>query len=137
MAERVIDADGLILGRLASTVARELMLGNKVSVVNAEKAVIVGRKNEIIGRYKHKVDRGHPYKGPFFPRPPHLLMQRTIRGMLPKGNRGREVIRNLRIHIGNPIGKAEKLKCHVDSSGYWKYLPLGELSVMLGAKKRW
>lgn len=135
--KQVIDADGLILGRMASIVAKKLLLGDQVEVVNAEKAVIVGKKDDIISNYKAKVKKGHPYSGPFVPRPPHLLIKRTVRGMLPKNTRGRELLKNLKVHIGNPVGKAEKLSCHVSKSGYWKYLTVGDLSVMLGAKKRW
>lgn len=134
---QVIDADGLILGRMASIVAKKLLHGYQVEIVNAEKAVVVGQKGNITKRYKAKIERGHPRSGPFFPRPPHMLVKRTVRGMLPKNTRGRELLKNLKVHIGNPVGKAEKLDCHVSNSGFWKYVTVGELSVMLGAKKRW
>ena len=99
----VIDATGLILGRMASVVAKRLLLGEEITIVNAEKAVIVGNKEEILERYREKRERGHKYKGPFFPKMPHLIVKRTIRGMLPwKTKRGREAFKRLKVHIGVP-----------------------------------
>ncbi len=134
----IINADGLVLGRMASMVAKKALLGHTVDVINVEKAVIVGKKDDIVRRYKEKRERGDPYKGPFIPRPPHLLAHRITRGMLPKGARGKEVLSRIKYHIGDPFGKkSETLNCHVSKSSYWKYLSLGELSVILGAKKTW
>jgi large subunit ribosomal protein L13 len=48
----VYDAKDKVLGRLASTVAKELLNGKKVAVVNAEKAYITGDKRGIIKRYR-------------------------------------------------------------------------------------
>ena len=42
----VIDGDGLLLGRLASMVARRAMSGEEIAIVNAEKAVISGSRAE-------------------------------------------------------------------------------------------
>ena len=83
---KIIDATNLKLGRLASKVAKEALSGEQVSVVNAEKAVITGRKKDIFSTYREKTDVGSRYKGPFFPRVPHLIVRRTIRGMLPYKN---------------------------------------------------
>jgi large subunit ribosomal protein L13 len=134
----LIDADGTVLGRMASVVAKKLIHGYKVEVVNIEKSAILGKKKDIVSRYKAKIQRGHPYAGPFVPRPPHLLAKRIVRGMLPKGPRGKELLKNVRFHIGNPTNeKGQKLKHSVTSSNYWRYTTLGDLAVILGAKKRW
>jgi large subunit ribosomal protein L13 len=134
----LIDAENAVLGRMASEVAKKLQLGYEVEVVNIEKAAIIGKKKDIVSRYKAKVERGQPHAGPFVPRPPHLLAKRIVRGMLPKGSHGKELLGNVRFHIGNPTGKkGQKLKCDVTKSNYWRYLTLGDLSVILGAKKRW
>ena len=50
--ELVLDADSLVLGRLASVVAKLLSLGVKVHVVNVEKAVLTGDKKRVINGYK-------------------------------------------------------------------------------------
>lgn len=106
MKPRIIDADGIVLGRLASKVAKMLLLGEKVFVINAEKAIISGNRREIIARYKERQNiRTHynPRKGPFWFKTPDKLVRRTIRGMLPwKKNRGRQAFRNLKVFSGIP-----------------------------------
>ena len=106
MKPRIIDADGIILGRLASKVAKMLLLGEKIFIINAEKAVISGNKREIIKHYKERQNiRTHynPIKGPFWFKTPEKFVRRTIRGMLPwKKNRGRQAFKNLRVFNGIP-----------------------------------
>ncbi len=98
-----IDAKNLLLGRLASFVAKQVLLGENVNVVNCELAMISGKKKNILDRYKQKVQRGDPHHGPFFPRIPRDLVRRTIRGMLPwRQSRGREAYKRLRCFVGMP-----------------------------------
>ena len=54
----VIDAKNLILGRMASTVAKRLLDGEEINIINAEKAIISGRKDTTFDRYKRYIDRG-------------------------------------------------------------------------------
>lgn len=102
----VIDATDLILGRLASVVASHLVQGERVAVINAEKAVITGTKKAIISRYKSRLQiRTHtsPWKGPFHYRRPDRIVKRTIRGMLPwKKPKGKDAYKRLRVYIGVP-----------------------------------
>jgi len=53
---RVINAEGLILGRLASKVAKMLLEGEEVVIVNAEKAVITGNREDIFAKYKQRTE---------------------------------------------------------------------------------
>lgn len=100
---KVIDATDMILGRLCSHIAKRLLLGEQIVVLNAEKAVLVGNKENIINKYKERGDRGHRYKGPFFPKAPHRILKRTVRGMVPwKRKRGRAAMRRLKVHLGVP-----------------------------------
>ncbi|MFN3384878.1 MAG: 50S ribosomal protein L13 [Archaeoglobaceae archaeon] len=100
---KVIDAEGHILGRLCSVIARRLLSGEKIVVVNAEKAIVTGSKANVFQRYKDKYDRGSKEKGPYFPRHPERIFKRTVRGMLPwDSRRGREAYRRLRVFIGVP-----------------------------------
>jgi len=138
----VIDANGLVLGRLASVVAKRLLLGENITIVNAEKAVVVGNKEDIIERYRQKRERGHKYKGPFFPKMPHLIVKRTIRGMLPwKSRRGREAFKRLKVYIGVPeelknskMETIEEAKLGRKGSGAIKFMSVGEISRYLGWK---
>lgn len=102
MSEIVIDAKGCTAGRLASRVAKEVLNGRRVCIINAEEAVISGSPAYVIGFYTAKVRRGDPYKGPFYPRTPERILRRIVRGMLPKKARGREALRRLRVFRGFP-----------------------------------
>ncbi len=138
MKMKVIDAENAILGRMASDVARMLMKGEKVVIVNAEKAIITGPREFVFKKYKQRVDRAdlaNPRKGPKFPRRPDMLVKRTIRGMLPKTNRGKQILRNLRVYMGIPdefAGKAEKIEIAHPKRG--DYMTIEELSEFLGWK---
>ncbi|RLI36579.1 hypothetical protein DRO60_05575, partial [Candidatus Bathyarchaeota archaeon] len=55
----VIDATGLVLGRMASIVAKRLLMGERIAIINAEKAVISGKKKAIVNRYKDRLQIGH------------------------------------------------------------------------------
>ncbi len=138
--EMVIDASNCILGRLASSVSKELIKGKTIKVINAEKAVISGNPKHVENILSEKVRRGDPYHGPFYPRGPDQIIKRVVRGMLPKNTKGRNALKKLKVYISIPdslkdkkpvrIGAAEnKLKC--------KYVELGKLAGKLGAKVRW
>ncbi|MEM3395880.1 MAG: 50S ribosomal protein L13 [Thermoplasmata archaeon] len=137
----VIDATGKILGRLCSEVAKLLLDGEEVVVLNAEKAIITGSREQIIEDYLKKRHAGNvrKRKGPFYPRMPDRILRRTVRGMLPyaKSRRGTEAYRRLRVYIGMP----EEFKNYkivsvpeAEGKGKVKFISLGELSRELGAK---
>ena len=146
----VFDASNMILGRLASHVAKILIEGQKtgsqdrVIVVNAENAVVSGSKKAVFATYRKKYELNHARKGPFFPRMPDKILKRTVRGMLPyqKKTSGRNAIRNLRVTIGCPshlsgedlpdgheMGDASQLTRSLPQ----KYVQLGKISENLGA----
>ena len=133
----LIDASGLILGRVASDVAKRLLEGATIVIVNAEKAVISGRRHSIVKDAKTFLEVGHPRKGPYHRRRPDRILRRTVRGMLPrKKPKGQAAYRRLKVYIGVPEelkdketqtivdAKAEKLKC--------PYISLGELAKEIG-----
>ncbi len=134
----VIDADGLILGRLASNISKRLLSGENVIIVNAEKSVISGSKVSILGEYKSMVSKGSKEKGPHFPKRPDRILKRTIRGMLPyKQKRGRNAYSRLRVYIGAPNELQDKQFETIESAKATRlsarYIQLGELSKKLGA----
>ena len=138
MAELIIDAENQIAGRLASRIVKELLKGNRVFVVNAEKAVISGNPEFVVKDYREKVERGDPYHGPFYPRHPDRILKRIVRGMIAyKKPRGREAFKRLRVFISIPEelkGKElVKIKGAEHKPGF-KYISLGELSEKLGGK---
>ena len=135
---KILDASGCIMGRLASHAAKSLLNGDEIHIINAEKAVISGNKDSVAGEYVEKRQLNHPRKGPFYPRMPHLMLKRAVRGMIPyQKPRGREAFKRLRVDIGKPssVGDAkvetvDKTKMN-DST---KYVSLGDISKILGAK---
>jgi len=111
----IIDADGEVLGRLASQVAMVLRgkhkpeftphldMGDHVVVVNAEKIRVTGQKLE-----QKKYTRYSGYPGglrirslfQLFQDHPDRVIKKAVRGMLPKNRLGRQMIRKLRIYTG-------------------------------------
>ncbi len=141
--EIVIDASNAILGRLASVVAKMLLMGYKVIVVNAEKAVVSGEPKKVIESYKllFKVKTlRNPYKtGIRRPRTPERLIKYAVKGMLPKNNpRGKKALKNLRVYVGIPEEvKGKEVKVIREASAdrlKGKYITLGELAKQLGWK---
>lgn len=141
--ELVIDATNAILGRLSAKIAKLLLSGRKVVIVNAEKAVISGAPEIVIKKYKEIWEihsRTNPRRGPFHYSRPDLFVKRTIRGMLPwKKTRGREAYKRLRVFIGTPpkyskvnLIRFEELSAEKRLKHKWIYI--GELLKHLGWK---
>ena len=144
----IIDATNLILGRLAARVAKMLLQGKRVIIVNAEKAVISGEPRRVLEKYRQLWDiktRTNPRRGPFHYSRPDFFLKRRIRGMLPfKKPRGRSAFRRLKVYVGTPpelrnkskiwfeeIDATKKLNC--------KWVSLGELLKHFGwnGKAEW
>ena len=100
----IIDAKDLILGRLSTIVAKRTLLGEKIDIVNCEKAVISGKRKNILESYIWKRSiGGTAQKGPYTPRRSEKLVKRTIRGMLPyKRERGLKALKNIKCYYGIP-----------------------------------
>lgn len=99
----IIDAENTILGRLATMAAKKALLGEKVSIINAEKAIVSGDKHKVFAHYQQRYARGTPSTGPFFPRMPDRFVRRTVRGMLPlTTQRGREAYKRVLCYSGVP-----------------------------------
>jgi len=135
--ETVINAEGLILGRMASAIAKRLLKGEKILVVNAEKAVISGKKKSKVTEAKEFLEVGYPEKGPFHYKRPDRILRRTVRGMLPyKQPKGKQAYKRLKVFIGIPEelktremetieeAQAKKLTC--------PYFTVGELAKEIG-----
>ncbi len=136
----VIDASNLILGRMASTVAQRLLKGEQINIINAEKAIISGRKDTTLDRYKRYVARGSREFGPRFPRRPDQIVSRTIRGMIPHTKMtGREAYNRLKVYIGVPPELSKEQAGTLEEASIMRlstanYIVLGELSKRLGSK---
>jgi large subunit ribosomal protein L13 len=112
---RLIDAEGMVLGRLATEVARLLRgkhrpifaphtdTGDFVIVVNADKVVLTAGKAEATFAYRHS---GYPgglkqrSYAELLARQPQELVRRAVRGMLPKTTLGRQQLAKLKVYAG-------------------------------------
>lgn len=111
----VIDAEGKVLGRLASQVAAILRGKNKpyftphldtgdfVIIINAEKVRLTGRKAEFKTYFKHTGYLGHErflqYKE-LQQTAPEKIIERAVKGMLPHNALGRQLFRKLKVYCG-------------------------------------
>jgi len=136
----VIDAKDLVAGRIATYAAKQALMGEKISIVNAEHAVITGHKKRILTDYQRKRSMGTWATGPFYHRSPDRLLRRIIRGMLPhKQEKGKKAFKNVMCYLGIPEEfKDQKIetieKARITKLPNLKFMYLKELSALLGAK---
>lgn len=138
---KIYNGEGMILGRLASVVAKDALLGEEVIVVNSEKAIISGRKPNIIARENWKRSRkGYPLKSPKVSRLPDRFVRKTIRRMLPwKSARGKEAYKRIMCYIGVPSEYAGKEFITVKSASVKKlpslnYMSINDICKSIGSK---
>ncbi len=140
----IINAEGLVAGRLASIVAKRLLMGERIIIVNAEKAIITGKRKRILEWYGKRVTEWRTYynpekRGPKIPRRPDRVLKRMVRGMLPrKKPRGREALKRLKVYMGVPPQYATA-KFEVPEEAKLKnkdipYMTLAELYQAFGGK---
>jgi len=137
----VVDATNHIAGRLASNVAKLLMQGHRVSVVNCEKIMMSGTRSNQIKEQREflEINSIINYKhGPVHYRRPDTLMAKMIRQMLPYDRKpsGKEAHQRLRTYIGSPqeIKSLEKIqfeKALIRKTAS-NYTALGELCRIIG-----
>ncbi len=120
----IVNAEGLILGRMATYIAKRLLKGEDITIINAEKAILSGRKSGKLADAKEFLGVGHPRMGPFHYRRPDRIVRKSVRGMLPfKKPKGKQAYKRLKVYMGIPNefkdqksetltnAQATKLKC--------------------------
>jgi large subunit ribosomal protein L13 len=139
----VIDAEGAVLGRLATYIAKALQEGFKVYVVNAEKSVVSGERLRVIEGYKVwlriKTLRNPQKRSPKRPRSPESIIKKTVKGMLPKNFlKGYDALTRLKVYVGIPNElkgkKAIKLSIADSARLGREYVTLAEIARSLGWK---
>jgi len=140
----VYDAKDKVLGRFASVVAKELLNGKNVAVINAEMAFISGNRYNTLKRYRVRLnlqEKENPEHSPHWSRRPDLLVRRIIRGMLPyhKKPSGKAAFKRLRVFVGVPKElekvKPMVMKTKAPKNMYVDYIYINELSKHLGYNK--
>ncbi|RCU49866.1 MULTISPECIES: 50S ribosomal protein L13 [Corallincola] len=117
----VVDADGKTLGRLATEVALRLRgkhkpeytphvdTGDYIIIVNAEKIQVTGNKAKGKIYYSHTGFPGGLKEMSFeklIQRAPERVLEKAVKGMLPKGPLGRAMFRKLKVYAGAEHGHA-------------------------------
>lgn len=130
----IIDAKDAVLGRLASTVAKKLLAGEQINIVNARHIVISGDLKTVQKRFLEKVQRGSALKGPFYPKKPATLVRRVVRGMLPyKKKKGQEAFKRLKVYEDCPENFKDLQKISKTSKDLrHKYITLETLCKRIG-----
>ncbi|MBY5993083.1 50S ribosomal protein L13 [Ferrimonas balearica] len=111
----IIDAEGKTLGRLATEVARRLRgkhkpeytphvdTGDNIIIINAEKVTVTGNKAAAKMYYRHSGYPGGIKEINFADlqaRKPEMIIEKAVKGMLPKGPLGRAMFRKLKVYAG-------------------------------------
>ena len=137
---KVINGENLVLGRLASYIAKQLLLGEEIALVNCEKILITGNKKTILAKKVQARERGHPRWGPFYYRRPDMFVKRAIRGMLPrKKPRGKEALKKIKCYCSIPKqfqeAKMETLEnANIKKVPNLRYTSVKEICQIMGAK---
>jgi len=98
---KIINASGIVLGRLASYVAKEALKGEEVAVINCSEVIITGNKEMLRKKFEEKRRKvGTLQKGPKYSLSIEKIVKRTIRGMIPnhRTGRGRETIKKIKCY---------------------------------------
>ncbi|SRR3989344_4035860 len=138
---KVYNGEGQVLGRLGARVAKDILLGEEVRIVNSEKVVISGNKVLTLAKEKQRLLwKGHPMRSQKHSRLPYLLVKRAIRGMLPwKTPRGKEAYHRLLCYNGLPAEFAHQSLIALEKNSFkklpsLKYTTVGEVCKLLGGK---
>ncbi len=112
----IVDAEGQVLGRLATRLAHilrgkhkpsftpHLDVGDHVVVINADKVILTGKKADQKTYFRHSGYMGHEKHIPFrrmMERYPERVIELAVRGMLPKNTLGRHMRRKLKVYAGS------------------------------------
>ena len=141
MIDMNVDGSNLVAGRLSSKIAKRLIDGETIVIVNAEKVVMVGRREEIVAKYKKKVDatvHSNPHFGPKYERIPSRILKRMIKGMLPNRKVTAErIMKQLKIYNGVPITLKDTKFETVSGVTYndkHDFITLKEISELIGGR---
>ena len=125
----VVDAEGKTLGRLATEVARRLKgkhkaeytphvdTGDYIVIINAEKVTVTGNKADNKMYYRHS---GYPggIKETNFNKlqaeKPEMIIEKAVKGMLPKNPLGRDMFRKLKVYAGSEHNHAAQQPIKLD-----------------------
>jgi large subunit ribosomal protein L13 len=136
----VLDAKNQVLGRLASYAAKHALSGSRVVVLNAEQAVISGRRRNIVDEAKHRLETrtlANQTTAPVHQRRADLYLRRVIRGMLPwEKAKGKAAFHRIFVFVGTPEEYSKKSVMKIPGADASKlttaYITLADLAEEIG-----
>jgi large subunit ribosomal protein L13 len=136
-----VNAEGLIVGRMCSKVAKRLLNGEQVIILNAEKAVFSGKRKAKILEGHIFLEVGAPERGPFHYRRPDKYLRKIVRGMVPyKQPKGKNAYKRLKVFMGVPLELKDQQMITFEEASSAKLkgprVTLGELAKEIGWKNR-
>ena|SRR3990172_8023119 len=126
---KIIDGTNAVLGRLASYAAKQALFGEEIVIVNCEKVIITGSRQNTIEDLRDKRTKiGSGQKGPKISRIPYMIVKRAIRGMLShRRSRGKEALARIMCYEGVPEKFKEAKMIHAGKEKHGKFMHVGEL----------
>jgi len=136
----VVDGTGHIAGRLASLLAKKLLNGERIVVVNTEKILVSGNIDSIRREWEARLEITsvtNPKHTPMHPRTPDRIFARMVRGMVPrKKAKGRFALKRLRTYVRVPEEYKETEKVVFKEAMITKpaayYVTLGDVARLIG-----
>jgi large subunit ribosomal protein L13 len=105
----LVNAEAQVVGRMCSKIAKLLLNGEEVIILNAEKAIFSGKKKSKVAEAHLFLEVGAPMRGPFHYRRPDRYLRKTVRGMLPfKQPKGKTAYKRLKVYMGIPLEFKDK-----------------------------
>ena len=137
----LVNAEAQVVGRMCSKIAKLLLNGEEVIILNAEKAIFSGKKKSKVAEAHLFLEVGAPMRGPFHYRRPDRFLRKTVRGMLPfKQPKGKSAYKRLKVYMGIPLEfKDKQMKTFPDALSANLKGPrftLGELASEIGWNDR-
>ena len=112
MEAKIYDGTDAVFGRISTVVAKELLKGNSVNLINSDKIIVSGDKRKFAESImkKRRMGAGSSLKGPKYIKQEDRLVKRMIRGMLPWNiAKGRDAYRRLKCYVGNGEFKDDEI----------------------------
>jgi large subunit ribosomal protein L13 len=137
----IVDAKDNVAGRLASKVAKAIINGERVTVINSQELVMVGNKKSILEKFTTRVDgavKSNPHYGPKYDRIPSKIFRRMVRNMLPTKKRAKErIIKQLRVFNTTAKGIDSKEAIIFEEIKFNhrnNYIKLKDVALLLGGR---
>lgn len=133
-----IDAENAIYGKLSAYIAKQLLNGEEVTIVNANKVAVTGGRDFVLQKFLERRNIGSFRKGPFYPRTADQILRRSIGDMLPKKTtRGKEALSRCFVYSDFPADLKSKDFVKIDKAENNKvsgFVTLSQVARILGGK---